>query len=140
MENKPLLPLPEKELTAHATAGQPFIRTHVPIHPHDHAVKWLKWLVIFLLIAIIILSMGLTLLLAKMGKSQKPTPISGASDSSSIEKLIEKASSSSAVSYSCPATKTINCMPIVTKDKEAQCSKAYLEWVKESCPGITVAY
>lgn len=43
-------------------------------------------------------------------------------------------------SYVCPRGKTIDCMPTIGEDKHQQCSKDYLSWVNQNCPGVTVAY
>jgi hypothetical protein len=42
--------------------------------------------------------------------------------------------------YVCPRTRYINCMPPVPKEKQAMCSRDYLDWAKSNCPGVKVVY
>ncbi len=39
---------------------------------------------------------------------------------------------------SCPHTTYINCMPPVPKERRPMCTREYLEWMKEHCPGVRV--
>lgn len=36
--------------------------------------------------------------------------------------------------YSCPETEYVNCMPIVTPEKQHLCDKNYLAWAQANCP------
>jgi hypothetical protein len=38
----------------------------------------------------------------------------------------------------CPQTTYLNCMPVVPKERREMCTKEYLEWIKENCPGVRV--
>ncbi len=40
----------------------------------------------------------------------------------------------------CPRTPSINCLPPVPEKNRSLCSREYLEWVKENCPGVKVVY
>ncbi|OPY93444.1 MAG: hypothetical protein A4E73_00115 [Syntrophaceae bacterium PtaU1.Bin231] len=40
----------------------------------------------------------------------------------------------------CPQTPYINCMPPVPEKNRSMCSREYLEWLKEHCPGVKVVY
>ncbi|MGO4870457.1 MAG: hypothetical protein ACLPGW_07565 [Roseiarcus sp.] len=42
--------------------------------------------------------------------------------------------------FACPKTQTLNCMPIVPEERRAFCSKQYLDWAAEHCPGLQVVY
>ena len=38
----------------------------------------------------------------------------------------------------CPQTTYLNCMPVVPKERREMCTREYLEWIKENCPGVKV--
>ena len=40
----------------------------------------------------------------------------------------------------CSKTRYVNCMPPVPEARRAQCSRDYVEWLKENCPGAEVVY
>lgn len=42
--------------------------------------------------------------------------------------------------YHCPPTPYINCMPPITEDRRASCSKDYIAWVQTHCPNSQVVY
>lgn len=44
------------------------------------------------------------------------------------------------VTYECPRTKTIDCMPPVQGKARELCSPEYLEWIRKNCPGVEVVY
>ncbi len=46
------------------------------------------------------------------------------------------------VNYQCPDEwiEWINCMPIVSPEKEKYCGGPYHEWIKENCPNVSFAY
>ncbi len=49
--------------------------------------------------------------------------------------------SNTPITYECPESEYINCMPIVAPEKQFQCSQSYLDWVKMNCPNFKgVAY
>ncbi len=40
----------------------------------------------------------------------------------------------------CPATKTLDCMPLSAASQQGFCKKDYLAWIKSHCPGVDVVY
>ena len=40
----------------------------------------------------------------------------------------------------CPETGYVNCMPPISAERRARCSREYIEWMKEHCPGAKVVY
>jgi hypothetical protein len=40
----------------------------------------------------------------------------------------------------CPETRYVNCMPPVPEERRARCSREYIKWMKENCPGSEVVY
>lgn len=38
--------------------------------------------------------------------------------------------------YRCPKEEYIECMPILSKEKQKMCEKDYLDWVKSNCPNV----
>lgn len=42
--------------------------------------------------------------------------------------------------YSCPKTKQVNCMPIVSKENQKYCDESYIKWAEKYCPNFEVVY
>lgn len=40
----------------------------------------------------------------------------------------------------CPATRTLDCMPLSAASQQGLCKKDYLAWIKSHCPGTDVVY
>ena len=38
----------------------------------------------------------------------------------------------------CPATRTLDCMPLSAASQQGFCKKDYLAWIKSHCPGVAV--
>lgn len=58
-----------------------------------------------------------------------------------VQDIIRKSfQSDESKSYVCPSSGQINCMPIVTPERQASCDKEYLSWAQTNCPGLQVTY
>lgn len=60
-------------------------------------------------------------------------------------KRVESSGFPSGGEFICPESKTLDCMPTVVREgeenqKEWLCSKEYLDWAKENCPGLEITY
>ncbi len=42
--------------------------------------------------------------------------------------------------YDCPSSTTVNCMPIVTPERQPFCTGEYIQWATDHCPGFGVTY
>lgn len=42
--------------------------------------------------------------------------------------------------FFCPQEKYINCMPIITPERQKLCSGEYYEWIKKNCPNVEFTY
>jgi hypothetical protein len=64
--------------------------------------------------------------------SPQPTPRQGAGPAPAVQPP--------EVRYECPKTAYIDCMPMIHGTNQPMCTKEYLEWAKDYCPGVQVVH